>query len=74
MKTHNLLVHSLLKSGPITNDSIYRAMGTHRGSARIHDLQKQGVDIESEYVKRGRAWVKLYSLAGWKPSYVEPGV
>ena len=74
MKSHNLLVHSLLKSGPITAMHAFRLCGTFRLAARIYDLKAQGVPIETKLIRRGNARIAEYSLAGWKPSYVEPGV
>jgi hypothetical protein len=70
-RTQCAKIHALLKSGPITNDHIYRMLHTHRGSARICDLRQHGVPIETTYIKAGKAWIAQYKLAGWKASYVE---
>lgn len=72
--TQTHLVHSLLKSGPITWLHAFRMCGTSRLSARIYDLKAQGVSIETKLIKQGNARIAQYKLTGWKPTYVEPGV
>ena len=64
-------IHALLKSGPVTNMSIFRLCGSLRGSARICDLRQRGVEIETTYIKAGRANVAQYRLKDWKASFVE---
>jgi len=71
MKSQCKKIHSLLKSGPVTNHTIYRLCGSMRGSARIFDLRARGVPIETEMIQAGNARVARYRLKGWEASYVE---
>ena len=64
-------IHALLKSGPVTNMSIFRLCGSLRGSARIFELKQRGVEIDKTMIKAGKANVAQYRLRGWAPSYVE---
>ena len=72
-RTQCTKIHSLLKSGPVTNLTIFRMCGSMRGSARIFDLRERGVDIETTMIKKGDARIAEYSLAGWEPTCADRG-
>lgn len=60
-QTHDILVH-LFSSGPLTPMDALVRYGCFRLGARVHDLRKMGVPIETRIIKQGGKRYAEYRL------------
>ena len=56
------LYDHMIQFGSITSTDAWIMYGITRGSARMHDLKKNGVEIVDEWVVTGKTKVKSYSI------------
>jgi thymidylate synthase len=57
-----LMYDHMIEHGSITSTDAWIMYGITRGSARICDLKKNGVNIVDEWVVSGKTKVKSYSI------------